>query len=127
MRDDREPEAYEEARAVRESAQCVEAVEAGLPPARMMPGTGCCSLPETVALTRRAIELGCAGVLMLPPFYYKGISDDGLFAYFSEVIQRIGDSRLRIYLYHIPPVAQVPLSLALLERLLRAHPESVVG
>ncbi|HXV23114.1 MAG TPA: dihydrodipicolinate synthase family protein [Alphaproteobacteria bacterium] len=102
-------------------------VEAGLPPARMMPGTGCCSLPETVALTRHAIELGCAGVLMLPPFYYKKVSDDGLFGYFSEVIQRVGDSRLRIYLYHIPPVAQVPLSLPLLERLLSKHPRSVVG
>jgi 4-hydroxy-tetrahydrodipicolinate synthase len=102
-------------------------IDGGLPPARMMPGTGCCSLPETVALTRRAVELGCAGVLMLPPFYYKGVSDDGLFAYYSEVIQRIGDSRLRIYLYHIPPVAQVPLSLALLERLIAAHPQSVVG
>jgi 4-hydroxy-tetrahydrodipicolinate synthase len=102
-------------------------VEAVLPPARMMPGTGCCSLPETVALTRRAVELGCAGVLMLPPFYYKGVSDDGLFAYFSELIHRIGDSRLRIYLYHIPPVAQIPLSLALLERLFRHHPNTVIG
>jgi 4-hydroxy-tetrahydrodipicolinate synthase len=101
--------------------------EAGLPPARMMPGTGCCSLPETIALTRHAVELGCAGVLMLPPFYYKGVSDDGLFAYFSEVIQRIGDSRLHIYLYHIPPVAQVPLSLALLEHLLSEHPKNVIG
>lgn len=64
---------------------------------------------------------------MLPPFYYKGVSDEGLFRYFSEVIERVGDERLRIYLYHIPPVSQVPLSLALIERLLKAYPANVVG
>lgn len=102
-------------------------VAAKLDTARMMPGTGCCALPDTVRLTRHAVEQGCAGVLMLPPFYYKGVSDDGLFAYFSEVIQRVGDSRLRIYLYHIPPVAQVPLSLPLIERLLKSYAGTVVG
>jgi 4-hydroxy-tetrahydrodipicolinate synthase len=102
-------------------------VGAGLDPARMMPGTGCCALPDSVELTRHAVGLGCAGVLMLPPFYYKGVSDDGLFANFSEVIQHVGDDRLRIYLYHIPPVAQVGISLGLIERLLKAYPGIVVG
>ncbi len=83
--------------------------DAGLPVARMMPGTGCCALTDTVELTRHAIRHGCAGVLMLPPFYYKGVTDDGLYASYSEVIQRVGDARLRIYLYHIPQVSQVPL------------------
>ena len=64
---------------------------------------------------------------MLPPFYYKGLSDEGLFRSFSEVIQRVGDSRLRIYLYHIPPVAQVRISLTLIERLLKAYPGTIAA
>src|SRR5262249_39928583 len=78
-------------------------------------------------LTRRAVDLGCAGVLMLPPFYYKDVSDEGLFRSYAEVIERVGDSRLRIYLYHIPPVAQVPIRLSLIERLLKAYPTAIAG
>jgi len=96
-------------------------------PARLMPGTGCCSLTDSVRLTGHAVGLGCAAVLMLPPFYYKGVSDEGLFRNFSEVIERVGDSRLRLYLYHIPPVAQVSISLPLIERLLKRYPEAVAG
>jgi 4-hydroxy-tetrahydrodipicolinate synthase len=102
-------------------------VTAGIPPARMMPGTGTSAFPDTVELTRHAVQLGCAGVLMLPPFYYKGVSDEGLFRSYAEVIERVGDNRLRIYLYHIPPVAQVPISLALIERLLKAYPGTIAG
>jgi 4-hydroxy-tetrahydrodipicolinate synthase len=102
-------------------------VEAGIDPSRMMPGTGCCALPDTVRLTAHAVKLGCAGVLMLPPFYYKGVSDDGLYASFSEVIERVGNARLRAYLYHIPPVAQVPITLGLTERLLKAYPAQTAG
>ena len=102
-------------------------VGAGLDPARMMPGTGCCALPDSVRLTAHAVKLGCAGVLMLPPFYYKGVSDDGLFRSFAEVIERVGEARLRVYLYHIPPVAQVPITLGLVERLLRSYPAQTAG
>jgi len=102
-------------------------VEAGLDPARMMPGTGCCALPDTVRLTTHAMKAGCAGVLMLPPFYYKGVSEDGLFRSFAEVIERVGDRRLRVYLYHIPPVAQVAITLGLIERLRKAYPDNVAG
>jgi 4-hydroxy-tetrahydrodipicolinate synthase len=102
-------------------------VSAGLDPARMMPGTGCCALTDTVRLTAHAMKVGCAGVLMLPPFYYKGVSDEGLFRSFAEVIERVGDRRLRVYLYHIPPVAQVPITLALIERLRKAYPDNVAG
>jgi 4-hydroxy-tetrahydrodipicolinate synthase len=104
-----------------------ELVAAGIPPGRMMPGTGCCALTDTVEMTRQAVQLGCSGVLMLPPFYYKGVSDEGLFRSYAEVIERVGDDRLRIYLYHIPPVAQVPISLALIERLLKAYPRIIAG
>jgi 4-hydroxy-tetrahydrodipicolinate synthase len=102
-------------------------IEAGVPPARIMPGTGCCAFPDTVELTRRAMRHGCAGVLMLPPFYYKDVSDDALFASYAEVIERVGDDRLRIYLYHIPQVSQVPISLALIERLLARYPGAIAG
>ncbi len=102
-------------------------VEAGLPPARMMPGTGCCSLTDSIRLTRRAVELGCAGVLMLPPFFYKGLSDDDLYGYFAEVIGTIGDPNLRIYLYHIPQLSYVPITLTLIEKMLKDFPESIAG
>lgn len=102
-------------------------VQAGIPAARMMPGTGCCALSDSVELTRAAVQHGAGGVLMLPPFYYKGVSDDGLFASYSEIIQRVGDERLRIYLYHIPQVSNVPISLELIERLLKAYPGTIAG
>jgi 4-hydroxy-tetrahydrodipicolinate synthase len=102
-------------------------VDAGIDTNRMMPGTGCCALTETVALTKHAVKLGCAGTLMLPPFYYKDVSDDGLFASFAEVIERVGSSSLRIYLYHIPPISQVGISLDLIDRLVKAYPQTVVG
>jgi 4-hydroxy-tetrahydrodipicolinate synthase len=102
-------------------------VAAGVDPARMMPGTGCCALTDSVRLTAHAMKLGCGGVLMLPPFYYKGVSDDGLFRNFAEVIERVGDRRLRIYLYHIPPVSQVAITVALIERLLKAYPGIIAG
>jgi 4-hydroxy-tetrahydrodipicolinate synthase len=102
-------------------------VAAGLDPARMMPGTGCCALPDSLRLTSHAVKLGCGGVLMLPPFYYKGVSDDGLFRSFAEVIERVGEARLRVYVYHIPPVSQVPITLGLVERLLKAYPTQTAG
>ena len=102
-------------------------VDVGLPPQRLMPGTGCCALTDSVTLTRKAMELGCGGVLMLPPFYYKNVSDDGLYRSYAEIIERVGDARLRIYLYHIPPIAQVGISLPLIERLLKDYPGTVVG
>ena len=104
-----------------------ELVAAGVDPSRMMPGTGCCSITETVALTAHAVKYGCAGVLMLPPFYYKNISEEGLYRYFSEVVQRVGDTRLKIYVYHIPPVAIVGVTPKLVERLLKAYPNAIAG
>ena len=101
--------------------------EAGIDPARMMPGTGCCALTDSVRLTAHAVKLGCAGALMLPPFYYKGVSDEGLYRNYAEIVERVGDARLQIYLYHIPQVTQVPISLALIERLLKAYPKNIAG
>jgi len=102
-------------------------VESGIDPRRLMPGTGLCALTDTVKLTRHVAELGCSGALMLPPFYYKDVSDQGLYRSYAEVIERVGSERLRIYLYHIPPVSQVGISISLIERLLASYPEVVAG
>src|SRR6266487_659341 len=102
-------------------------VAAGIDPSRMMPGTGCCSITETVKLTAHAVKHGCAGVLMLPAFYYKDVSEEGLYRYFSEVVQRVGETLLKIYLYHIPPVAIVGITPKLVERLLKAYPNAIAG
>jgi 4-hydroxy-tetrahydrodipicolinate synthase len=102
-------------------------VDSGVDASRMMPGTGCCAIDDSVRLTAHAVKRGCAGVLMLPPFYYKGVSDEGLFRNFAEIIERVADDRLRIYLYHIPPVSQVPISLGLIERLLDKYPKNIAG
>jgi 4-hydroxy-tetrahydrodipicolinate synthase len=101
--------------------------DAQVDPARMMPGTGCCAITDSVKLTAHATKLGCAGVLMLPPFYYKGVSDEGLFRNFAEVIERVGSYGLRIFLYNIPPVSQVAITVPLIERLLSAYPDNVAG
>src|SRR5580704_19534792 len=102
-------------------------IEAGIPAARLMPGTGACAMTDAVTLVRHAVDHGCGGVLMLPPFYYKGVSDDGILAFISGVIDKVGSSALRLFLYHIPPMAVVGFSLDLVGRLIRAYPETVVG
>ena len=102
-------------------------LERGVPPKALIPGTGLTNLPDTIRLTRHAVDRGCAGALVLPPFYFKDVSDEGLFAYFAGLIERIGADDLRIYLYHIPPVAHVGLSIDLVQRLRTASPTEIVG
>lgn len=102
-------------------------VEDGIPAQVLLPGTGCCAIPETVQLSSRAVQLGTAGVLLLPPFYYKSVSEEGVFAAISEVIERVGDPRLRVYLYHFPQMTGVPFGPALIERLHSRYPETVAG
>ncbi len=102
-------------------------IEDGIPGNVLLPGTGCCAIPDTVRLTRKAVEIGAAGVLMLPPFYYKNVRDDGVFAAYAEVIERVGDVRLKVYLYHFPQLSGVPLGPALIERLLKQYPDTVAG
>lgn len=102
-------------------------VAGGVPASKLLVGAGMCALPDTVALTKHALGLGCEAIMMLPPFYYKAASDDGLFQYTADVIERVGDSRLKIYLYHIPPVAVVGWSVDLVGRLIKAYPDTIVG
>ena len=103
------------------------ALEFGLRGDQLLPGTSSCNIPETVALTRHAVERGVLGCVLLPPFYYKGVSDEGLFRFYASVIEGVGDARLKVVLYHIPQVTQVPLGHDLIERLLAAFPGTVVG
>jgi 4-hydroxy-tetrahydrodipicolinate synthase len=114
--------------ALTEKIEMLEALKtAGIDPSLMLPGVGLCSLPETIELTRKAVDMDCGGVLTLPPFYFKPASDDGLFAYYSKIIQAIGSAELKLYLYHIPQFTGVPITHGLIERLMKAYPETVVG
>ena len=102
-------------------------LEGGVPAEKLIPGTGCAALPDTVRLSKKAARAGCAGVLVLPPFYYKNPSEEGLYRSFAQAIDKTGEGRLRVYLYHIPQVSQVGISLRLIERLLKAYPGVVTG
>jgi 4-hydroxy-tetrahydrodipicolinate synthase len=99
----------------------------GLPTNRMIAGAGSCALADAVEVASAVAAAGCAGALMLPPFYYKKPTEDGLFAFFAEVIERVGDPRLRIYLYHFPQLSTVPITPTLIQRLMTTYPRNVVG
>ena len=113
------------------SAERIDAVEAmigfGIDPARLVPGTGLTNLPETCSLSRAMFELGCAAVMTLPPFYYKGVSEQGLFDYFSALILGIGRHDCRIFLYHIPQVSGVGMPVELVKRLKQSFPAEIAG
>jgi 4-hydroxy-tetrahydrodipicolinate synthase len=104
-----------------------EALAAGLPPSRILVGTGCCALSDSVRLSRHALDQGVTGVLMLPPFYYKNNPDEALFVSFDQVIQRLGSADFELYLYHFPKLSGVPITPGLIERLLARYPDTVKG
>jgi len=103
------------------------AAGSGIPMAKFIPGSGSCALADAVKVTRAAVKAGAAGALLLPPFYYKNPTEDGLFAFFSEVIERVGDARLRVYLYHFPQLSTVPITHHLIARLMKAFPGTIAG
>ena len=104
-----------------------EAVGGGIPSDRLMVGTGCCAFTDSVELTRHALDAGCRRVLMLPPFYYKGMSDEGLFRAIAEVIERVGEPALKVFLYHFPKLSGVPITEGLIAQLTDEFPEVVAG
>lgn len=110
-------------------AERIDALEAllaaGIDPARLIPGTGCAALPDTVALTRHAGSVGCRGVLMLPPFYYKPLSDEAVFAAYAVAIEAVPE--VALYLYHIPQISGVALSVPMIGRLIESFPGTVRG
>lgn len=105
----------------------IEAVADTLPAERVIIGTGSCSLGDAVFLTRRALTGGLVNVLVLPPFYYKNITDDGLLAFYSEMIERAGDDRLRLFLYNFPQQTGIRLSLDLIAGLASRYPAIIAG
>lgn len=112
----------------RERMALLEAVVAhGIAADRLLPGTGVAAFTETVELTRHALSLGVTRVVVLPPFYYKNISEEGLFAAYAEIVERVGDSRLKVVLYHIPQFSAVPISHAVIQRLRDRYPDVFIG
>ncbi len=97
-------------------------IASGIPAAKLMPGTGACSITEATILIKHAVAHGCGGVLMLPPFYYKGMTEQGVYDFIAAVIDRVGSPALRMYLYHIPPQTMIPFGVELVGRLIKAYP-----
>ena len=101
-------------------------IEAGVDPALMIPGTGLSNVADTSRLSRACLDMGCAGVMTLPPFYYKGVGEEGLYRHFVQLVEGLGEDA-RIFLYHIPPVAVVGIPVALAARLHAEFPGQIVG
>ncbi len=99
----------------------------GIPAERIVAATGCAALPETVELSRHALRSGCATSLVLPPFFWKGVDDAGLFDWYARLIEGVGDPRFKLLLYHLPQVSAVPLSVDLVARLAAAFPDTIAG
>jgi 4-hydroxy-tetrahydrodipicolinate synthase len=113
---------------VGERKTALEAVIAsGVPAASIMAGSGCAALTDSIELTAHAVKQGCAGVLTLPPFFFKNLGEDGLYRGISEIVERVGDTRLRMYLYNIPQLSAVKFEVKLIERLLKAYPTAIAG
>ena len=101
--------------------------DAGVATQRLMVGTGAAAVADAVALTRHAADLGFAGALVLPPFYYKGVPDDGLAAYIATIVKATSDKPIPIYLYHFPAQSGLPWHVKLIARLLDSHKDRIVG
>lgn len=99
----------------------------GVPAGRILVSTSCVAMPDAVALTRHAVQVGVQGALLLPPFFLKGVPDQGIIDFYTQLIEQVNDARLRIVLYHIPQVSGVALSHAVIASLLRRFPQTIVG
>lgn len=103
------------------------ACQSGLAGNQLLPGTSCSNLPETKELTAHALSCHVKACVILPPFYYKGVSDDGLFRFYAQLVEGLADERLKIILYHIPQMTHVPISHNLISRLRHAFPKTFIG
>ena len=104
-----------------------EVIDANIDPQRLLVGTGTCVISDTIILTQHAVSKGVGGVLMLPPFYYKDLSDRGILDYFKFVIEGVDDANLKIYLYNFPKMTGLTFSLELVKKLVAAFPGVIVG
>ena len=102
-------------------------IAAGVPAGRILVSTSAAALPDAVALTRHAVQAGCFGALLLPPFFLKGVPDQGIIDFYVQLIEKVADARLRIVLYHIPQVSGVPLSHHVIDTLVKRYPQTMVG
>ncbi len=112
----------EERKAILESV-----LDEGLHGNQILPGTGVCALPESVELTKHALSVGVETVVLLPPFYFKNVPDDGLVQAYSWIIEQVNDPRLKVVLYHVPPISQIPIPFGVIEKLAERFPETIVG
>jgi len=104
-----------------------EVIDANIEPHKLLVGTGTCVITDTIILTQHAVSKGVGGVLMLPPFYYKDLSDQGVLDYFKLVIEGVDDANLKIYLYNFPKMTGVSFTLPLVKKLIEAFPGVIVG
>jgi 4-hydroxy-tetrahydrodipicolinate synthase len=102
-------------------------IASGIDPQRLLPGTSQTNVPDSITLVKHAVEAGVKACVVLPPFYYKGVSDEGLFRFYAELIEGVGSNDLRVILYHIPPIAQIGISLELTARLRETFPGIIFG
>ncbi len=113
---------------VDERKQMLDAVlNGGIAPGKLLVGTGCSAITDTVTLSRHAHSKGVGGILLLPPFYYKQVNDVGLETYIARLLERIGENKIQIYLYHIPQFSGVPYTVSLVERLVSKYPDNIIG
>ncbi|HYE35965.1 dihydrodipicolinate synthase family protein [Methylocaldum sp.] len=99
----------------------------GIAPERLLAASGAAALPDAVALTRHALQSGCPRCLVLPPFFWKGLTDEAVFRYYASLIDTVDDARLRVYLYHIPQISAVPIRPEVVARLSAAYPDIIAG
>jgi 4-hydroxy-tetrahydrodipicolinate synthase len=99
----------------------------GIPASQLIVGTGCCAMGDCASLTRHALSLGSSRILMLPPFYYKGVSDGGIIESYARTIEAIDDGRLRLYFYNIPQMSGVEIGPAVIEPLTARYPQIISG
>jgi 4-hydroxy-tetrahydrodipicolinate synthase len=102
-------------------------LEAGIPAGRLLVGVGTCALADTLALARHALDQGVTRLLVLPPFYFKNVADAGVVAAYAELLERLGDARARIVLYHFPRLSGVPITPAVTAALLARFPDAIAG
>ena len=102
-------------------------IAAGVPASRILASTSAAALPDAIELTKHAVNAGCFGALLLPPFFLKGVSDQGIIDSYAQLIDKVADERLRIVLYHIPQVSGVPLSHAVIATLIKRFPKTIIG
>ena len=102
-------------------------IAAGIAPSKILVSTSCAALPDAITLTRHAVQSGCFGVLLLPPFFLKGVPDQGIIDAYAQVIDAVADERLRVVLYHIPQISGVALSHHVIATLLKRYPKTIIG